>query len=502
MVAHVKTIAFKGVDALPIDVQVHLAPGQNAFTVVGLPDKSVAESRERVRAALSAVGLALPYDRITINLSPADLPKEGSHYDVPIALGLLVAMQVLPQEDVADFYVMGELGLDGACIGVPGALPAAMAALEVGFGLICPAECGSEAAWSGLAAPDRPGIVAANNLLDIINHLRGTKQLMPPRVERDALSQPYPDMADVRGQPQARLALEVAAAGGHNLLMSGPPGAGKSMLAARLPGLLPELQPSDRLEISVIESLSSPRGGVRLAAQRPFRAPHHSASMAALIGGGRHAKPGEISLAHCGVLFLDELPEFSRQTLDALRQPIETGRVEVARAEAHIAYHARFQLIAAMNPCRCGHADDADLACHRLPLCRQEYLAKISGPLFDRFDIRIDVPPVALSSMIADEKGEPSSAIAARVAEAQAYQLARQECLNARLDGDRLRAMASPDAAGQKLLDAIIDDGRMTARGYNRVLRVARSLADLQSRAQPDASDIATALLWRGVRSP
>ena len=307
-----------------------------------------------------------------------------------------------------------------------------------------------------------------------------------------------PDMADIRGQAEARLALEVAACGGHNLLMSGPPGAGKSMLAARLPGILPPLTARERLEISVIESLSSKRGGVRLAARRPFRTPHHSASMAALIGGGRQAKPGEISLAHCGVLFLDELPEFSRQSLDALRQPIETGHVDVARAEAHVSYHARFQLVAAMNPCRCGHADDASLACHRLPLCRQEYLAKLSGPLLDRFDIRINVPPVPLSQMIDDEKGEGSEAVAARVVRAQAVQLARQECLNARLDGETLRELANPDARGRKLLDSIVDDGGLTARGFNRILRVARSLADLAGRDVLTDKDIAAALVWRG----
>ncbi|MGC6534697.1 MAG: YifB family Mg chelatase-like AAA ATPase [Parvibaculales bacterium] len=501
MVAHIKTVAFQGVDAVPIDVQVHLAPGQNAVTIVGLPDKSVAESRERVRAALSAIGLALPYDRITINLSPADLPKEGSHYDVPIALGLLVAMGAVPQDLVTDYYVMGELGLDGACIGVPGALPAAMAALAADYGLICPAACGGEAAWSGLAAPDKPGIVAAGHLLEILNHLRGTSLLQPPQVSRSTRPPNHPDLADVRGQPQARLALEVAAAGGHNLLMSGPPGAGKSMLAARLPGLLPTLHPKERLEISVIESLSSRRGGVRLADRRPFRAPHHSASMAALIGGGRQAKPGEVSLAHCGVLFLDELPEFSRQTLDALRQPIETGRVEVARAEAHIGYHARFQLVAAMNPCRCGHADNPDLACHRLPLCRQDYLGKLSGPLLDRFDIRLDVPPVPLASMMADAPGEASAVIAARVEQVQERQWARQNCLNGRLDGDALRLLGAPDKGGQKLLDAVIADDRLTARGFNRVLRVARSLADLNQRGQPDEADIATALVWRGLEA-
>lgn len=470
MVANIQTIAFQGVEAVPVEVQVHLAPGQNAFNVVGLPDKSVAESRERLRAALSAVGLALPYDRITINLSPADLPKEGSHYDVPIALGLLVAMGALPQN----------------------------AALAKNKGFICPADCGPEAAWSGLAAPDKPGIIAAKHLLEAINHLRGSALLPPPQARPTPHADTMPDMADIRGQAEARLALEVAACGGHNLLMSGPPGAGKSMLAARLPGILPQLTARERLEISVIESLSSKRGGVRLAARRPFRTPHHSASMAALIGGGRQAKPGEISLAHCGVLFLDELPEFSRQTLDALRQPIETGHVDVARAEAHVSYHARFQLVAAMNPCRCGHADDASLACHRLPLCRQEYLAKLSGPLLDRFDIRINVPPVPLSQMIDDEKGESSAAIADRVARAQEVQLARQDCLNARLDGEALCALAAPDARGRKLLDAIIDDGGLTARGFNRILSVARSLADLAGRDGLTDKDIATALVWRG----
>ena len=499
MTAFIHTIAFQGVDAVPVDVQVHLAPGQNAFNVVGLADKSVAESRERVRAALSAVGLALPYDRITINLSPADLPKEGSHYDLPIALGLLVAMGALPQQAVNGFYAMGELGLDGRLIGVPGALPAAMAALAKNVGLICPAVCGPEAAWSGLSAPDRPGIVAAAHLLEAVNHLRGSALLSPPQAKATHARTQMPDMADIRGQYEARLALEVAAAGGHNLLMNGPPGAGKSMLAARLPGILPDLSAEERLEISVIESLSSRRGGVRLADRRPFRSPHHSASMAALIGGGRQARPGEISLAHSGVLFLDELPEFSRQALDALRQPIETGRVDVARAEAHVSYHAKFQLVAAMNPCRCGHADDASLACHRLPLCRDDYLARLSGPLLDRFDIRLNVPPVPLAQMMDDKKGEASAAVAERVLAAQQRQWQRQKCLNARLDGDDLRRFAKPDVAGQKWLDAIIDDGVLTARGFNRVLRVARSLADLALSDTVGEAHIATALRWRGV---
>lgn len=501
MVAHIQTIAFSGVEALPVEVQVHLAPGQNAFTIVGLPDKSIAESRERVRAALAAIGLALPYERITVNLSPADMPKEGSHHDLPIALGLMVAMGGLAQDNIDGFLVMGELGLDGSCIGVPGALPAAMAALERQMGLVCPAACGGEAAWSGLARPGQAGIVAAPHILQAVNHLRGTQILPQPKTEPPQAAPDYPDMADVRGQAQSRLALEVAAAGGHSFLMNGPPGAGKSMLAARLPGLLPDLTAKERLEVSVIESLSSRRGGVRMAHRRPFRAPHHSASMAALVGGGRHAKPGEISLAHGGGLFLDELPEFSRQALDALRQPIETGRVEVARAEAHVQYNADFQLIAAMNPCRCGHADDAELACARLPRCRQEYLGRLSGPLLDRFDIRVDVPAVRLDKLIGRDKGEPSAAIAARVLVARQRQMDRQGCWNTRLDGDRLQAMARPDAAGQKILDALIDETRLTARGFNRILRVARTLADLSERAQPGETDMATATMWRRFSS-
>lgn len=498
MVAHIKTVAFSGIDAVPVDVQVHLAPGQNAFSVVGLADKSIAESRDRVRAALSAIGLALPYDRITINLSPADLPKEGSHYDLPIALGLIVAMGGLSQSAIDGFVVIGELGLDGACLGVPGALPAAIGAVAQNCGLICPTACGGEAAWSGLSNPDQAGIVAADNLLELINHFRGESLLPTPQPQMETKDAIFPDMSDIRGQHQARLALEVVAAGGHNFLMSGPPGAGKSMLAARLPGILPPLRADERLEISMIESLNTARGGMRLAIQRPYRAPHHSASMAALIGGGRLARPGEISLAHNGVLFLDELPEFNRQTLDALRQPIETGRVEIARAAAHVTYPARFQLVAAMNPCRCGHAADPDLACHRVPFCVQKYMSRLSGPLLDRFDIRIDVPPVALSDMLAAKTGEASTQVAARVASARDIQIQRQGDLNAYLDGDHLVEHARPNARGQKLLDALIGDKRITARGFNRVLRVSRTLADLAQRGVPDDNDVATAIAWRG----
>ena len=314
-----------------------------------------------------------------------------------------------------------------------------------------------------------------------------------------------PDMSDVRGQPQARLALEVAAAGGHNLLFTGPPGAGKSMLAARLPGILPPLQSKQRLEVTMIKSLSSGGSGVNMASHRPFRAPHHSASMAALIGGGRQAKPGEISLSHNGVLFLDELPEFSRQTLDALRQPIETGEVEIARAEAHITYPANFQLVAAMNPCRCGHANDPELSCHRIPQCINEYLGRLSGPLLDRFDIRIEVPPVSLRDMLSPDSGEKSADIAQRVANAQKVQFDRnQGCLNANLDGELLRDLARPDEDGQVLIDKITNEAansKLTSRGYKRIIRVARTIADLDGCENLAARHIASAMVWRGMAS-
>lgn len=395
--------------------------------------------------------------------------------------------------------------MDGRIGGVPGALPAAMAAMSWGLGLICPADCGPEATWSGLGAPDNQGIIAAEHILQLINHLRETQTLPPPEPRIETAHEDMPDMSDVRCQPEARLALEVAAAGGHNLLLTGPPGAGKSMLAARLPGILPPLQSRQRLEVTMIKSLSSGGSGVNMANHRPFRAPHHSASMAALIGGGRQAKPGEISLSHNGVLFLDELPEFSRQTLDALRQPIETGEVEIARAEAHITYPTKFQLVAAMNPCRCDHANDPELACHRIPQCINEYLARLSGPLLDRFDIRIEVPPVSLRDMLSPDSGESSADIARRVENAQNIQFNRnQGCLNAYLDGELLRDLARPDEEGQALIDKITNEAigsKLTARGYNRIIRVARTIADLDGCEHLAARHIASAMVWRGVTS-
>ena len=512
MVARVWTVAFQGIEVLPVDVQVHTGGGLPAFTVVGLPDKAVGESRERVRAALSALGLALPARRITVNLAPADLVKEGTHFDLPIALGLLSEMGVLPQSELDEYTALGELALDGRLSSVAGVLPAALHAAGQGRGLICPAASGSEAAWGvtpvGQGSPDdlpAKGVIAAPDLIALINHFKGTQVLAPPvpRIADDAVV--YPDLKDIKGQETAKRALEVAAAGGHNLLMVGPPGAGKSMLAQRLPGLLPPLEPVEALEVSMIHSVAGLLSEGRLKRRRPFRDPHHSASLPALVGGGLRARPGEVSLAHLGVLFLDELPEFQRSTLEALRQPLETGRAVVARANAHYVYPARFQLVAAMNPCRCGWLDDPAQACARVPICAQEYQSRISGPLFDRIDLHVDVPAVKAADLALPPPAEDSAVVAGRVAEARARQRARYAAFagpsrprtNAEADGEVLEAVASPDSPGRKLLVEAAERLHLSARGYHRTLRVARTLADLDRAERVTRIHIAEALSYR-----
>ncbi len=415
MVARVNTVAFQGIEAVPVEAQVTIASGLPAFTVVGLPDKAVGESRERVRAALSGMGLALPAKRITVNLAPADLLKEGSHFDLPIALGLLAAMGVLPAEEIEGYVALGELSLDGSLQAVAGVLPAALGAAAQGKGLICPAASGGEAAWaSGIE------VLAAPALLAIVNHFKGSQILPPPEPKLAALAGSRLDLKDIKGQETAKRALEVAASGGHNLLMIGPPGAGKSMLAQRLPGLLPPLDAGEALEVSMIHSVAGLLREGKLMRERPFRDPHHSASLPALVGGGLRGKPGEVSLAHLGVLFLDELPEFQRATLEALRQPMESGRVNVARVNAHVTYPARVQLVAAMNPCRCGHLDDPALTCGKAPRCAQDYQSRISGPLFDRIDLHIDVPAVKAADLSLPPPAEGSAEVAARVKRARA----------------------------------------------------------------------------------
>ncbi|MBE9558751.1 MAG: YifB family Mg chelatase-like AAA ATPase [Proteobacteria bacterium] len=500
MVARIATVAFQGIDTLDIDVQVQMSGGMPTFTIVGLPDKAVGESRERVRSALGAMGLALPPKRITVNLSPADVLKEGSHFDLPIALGLLVAMGVIPADEMARYIALGELALDGAITRVSGVLPAAIAAAASERGIVCPSATGGEAAWA-----DGIEVLAPASLIALINHFKGTQVLTPPEPLLAEDERMAPDLIDIKGQETAKRALELCAAGGHNLLLIGPPGAGKSMLAQRLPGILPTLDPREALEVSMIHSIAGMLSNGRLSRRRPFRDPHHSASLAAMVGGGTRARPGEVSLAHNGVLFLDELPEFQRATLEALRQPVESGAVAVARANAHITYPARFQLVAAMNPCRCGHLDDPAIACARAPRCAQDYQAKISGPLFDRIDLHVDVPAVNPADLNLPPPAEGSAQVLMRVEAARAIQTKRYAHLpedrrirtNAQADGKLLEEVATPDEPGRKLLAEASEVMRLTARGYHRVLRVARTLADLDESEGIRRIHVAEALSYR-----
>lgn len=503
MVARIKSAAFEGTDVLDVDVQVQLGHGLVAFTIVGLPDKAVAESRERVRSALQSLGLSLPAKRITVNLAPADVLKEGSHYDLPIALALLAAMGILPAEDIAHFVALGELALDGAITPVAGVLPAAVHANAVSCGLICPAANGGEAVWAG----ETVDVLAASHLLALVNHFKGTQVLRRPEARIQQVNNSVlPDLRDIKGQNMAKRALEVAAAGGHNMLMTGPPGSGKSMLAARLPGILPPLSPAEALELSMVHSLAGLLADGMLLRQRPYRDPHHSASLPALVGGGMRAKPGEISLAHHGVLFLDELPEFQRATLEALRQPLETGRVMIARANHHVTYPSRVQLIAAMNPCRCGYLDDPARTCGRAPKCAVDYQARLSGPLLDRFDLQIDVPAVSAADLTLPPAAEDSAEVATRVAAARQAQAERYQGkeqagqpirTNAQVDGQLLEEVAAPDQAGRALLQQAVAKFGLSARGYHRVLRVARTLADMAGSTAVGRIHIAEALSYR-----
>jgi magnesium chelatase family protein len=503
MVARIATVATAGLEARQVDVQVQVAQGLASFTVVGLPDKAVRESRDRVTSAFAAIGLSLPPKRVTVNLAPADLEKAGSHYDLPIALGLLGALGIIDPETLATHLAVGELALDGRLASVPGVLVAALHALEQQLSLICPAGQAAEASWLvGTGPGDGVSVVGAPDLLGLVRHLRGEALLpaTPPAVLRVA---PFrgPDLRQVKGQEGPKRALEVAAAGGHNLLMCGPPGAGKSMLAACLPGILPELSTAEALEVALIESVAGTLEGATLRRHRPFRAPHHSASMPALVGGGARAKPGEVSLAHLGVLFLDELPEFQANVLDSLRQPLERGEVQVARAAAHVTYPARVQLIAAMNPCRCGHLDEPALACARAPRCAADYQARVSGPLLDRIDLHVDVSAVRASDLALAPSSEGSTEVKARVERVRQLQTERYRGAgirtNAEADGEILERVATPEPEGMALLQQAANAMRLSARAWVRTLRVARTLADLDSQDEVRRPHIAEALSFR-----
>ncbi|MDR1071151.1 MAG: YifB family Mg chelatase-like AAA ATPase [Rickettsiales bacterium] len=494
-----KTLIFNGMAPVPIDVQVQLTGGLNKpkepFAIVGLADKAVSESRERIRNALFSMNLSLPPQKITINLAPADIEKSGSHFDLAILCGILCALGTLKEKELSKYIILGEVGLDGTILKSPSVLPASVYAAKNDLGIICPEANGSEARWAG-----HLNILAPPHILSLINHFRGTQILPVPDKAAATGAQISADFSEVRGQLVAKRALEIAAAGGHAVLMVGPPGAGKTMLASRLPGILPDMTADEILETSVLYSIAGKLENNGLVSARPFRPVHHSASPAALAGGGTNARPGEISLAHNGVLFLDELPEFGRQTLEILRQPMEAGKILISRAKTQAEYPARFQLVAAMNPCPCGHLFNPKLSCTKAPRCAEAYQNRISGPLLDRIDLHVDVEAVNPWEMSdAGAAGEASAEIRKRVIAARDLQLARQGTLNARLDGKKLDAAAGLDEESLKFLNNAAEKIGLSARGYNRIRRVARTIADLRAAADIELSDITEALSYRPI---
>lgn len=488
--AVVASRALVGVEAPEVTVEVHLGPGLPTFSIVGLPDAGVREAKDRVRAALNHARFEFPARRITVNLAPADLPKDSSRFDLPIALGILAASGQLHPDALRDHEFAGELSLTGELRPMRGALPLALGASRSGRAFVLPA---ANAAQAALA--ERARVLPANSLLEVCAHLSGATAIAEYRARSPGTAPVCPDFRDVKGQAQAKRALEVAAAGGHSALLVGPPGTGKSMLAVRLPGILPPLEGGEALESAAVQCASSLGFDPGRWGERPFRSPHHSASSAALVGGGNPPRPGEISLAHHGVLFLDELPEFARNVLEALREPLESGSISLARAARQTRFPARFQLVAAMNPCPCGFLGQARCRCSAEQVAR--YRSRLSGPLLDRIDIRIEAPSPSDAELLAPAPGESSDAIRARVRDARARQLARQGTPNARLDARGTERFCAPSADGERLLRRALAQLGLSARAYHRTLRIARTIADLAQAERASAAHVAEALQYR-----
>src|SRR3954470_2235641 len=493
-VATVASRALAGIEAPEVTVEVHLGPGLPAFHIVGLADTEVREARDRVRAALNHARFEFPARRMTVNLAPAELPKDSSRFDLPIALGILAASGQLAPEALAGQEFAGELSLTGELRAVRGALAMALSARSAGRAFVLPAGNAPQAA---LAEGAR--ILPAKSLLEVVAHLADEARLQEYSASTLTVSPTYPDFNEVKGQQQAKRALEVAAAGGHSVLMIGPPGTGKSMLAARFPGVLPPLSEAESLEVAAVHSVSTAGFEAARWGQRPFRAPHHSASAAALVGGGQLPRPGEISLAHHGVLFLDELPEFDRDVLEALREPIESGRIAISRAARQMQFPARFQLVAAMNPCPCGHCGDRSGRCRCTPERIARYRGRVSGPLADRIDIKLEVPAPREAELTATAAGESSGDIAKRVGRAREAQLARQAKQNALLGTREIDRHCATGREGGELLRHALARLLLSPRAYHRVLRVARTIADLAGANAIGSEHVAEAIQYRRI---
>ena len=501
MLSQVKSFAIVGLDVHEVEVQVKISPGKFRFAIVGLADKSINESTQRVEAAILSMGLSFPDGKITVNLSPSNLPKEGSHFDLAIAVALLCAMSVLKEEDFSNYFILGELSLDGSINSVNGILAAAIKANEKKYGLICPFNNGCEASF---ASKDLK-ILTPKSLVSLIAHFKKNQEIARPTFKKIENLQKYDDFCDVKGQQHAKRALEIAAAGGHNLLMIGPPGSGKSMLAQRLPSVLPDLSVQEILDINMIYSISGLIDKNGLKNTIPFRSVHNSCSMAAMVGGGKKIKAGEITLAHLGILFLDELPEFSSQVLDSLRAPLETGKITISRANDHVTYPANFQLIAAMNPCKCGFLFDVNKKCNKAPICGQNYSGKISGPILDRIDIAINVDAVDIfDTQNANNSSEKSADIKKRVTMARNIQQKRYKNSkfnkNSQIDGEILKNFTQIDDQTQNFLKQNLKNSSITMRGFNRILRVARTIADLDQREKINKNDLLEAISYRRIR--